>query len=123
MNPALLEKPASRTNVEIEGSKTGNEKNLDSSGYSTESGSKNPENVLPKLKPVPAEADLIPPKTYKQLLLTIVVVTDQNFPAVLPSAESRCLAIMRMEQASMDDLADMFIKIEKQQTFKPALLL
>jgi hypothetical protein len=43
----------------------------------------------------------------------VVFVTDQNFPAVLPSAENRCLAIMRMEQASMDDLADMFIKLAK----------
>jgi hypothetical protein len=43
----------------------------------------------------------------------VVFVTDQNFPAVLPSAGGRCLAIMRMEQASMDDLADMVIKLAK----------
>jgi hypothetical protein len=46
----------------------------------------------------------------------VVFVTDQNFPAVLPSAEGRCLAIMRMEQASMDDLADMVIKLAKTVT-------
>jgi hypothetical protein len=46
----------------------------------------------------------------------VVFVTDQNFPAVLPSAESHCLAIMRMEQASMDDLADLVIKLAKTVT-------
>ncbi len=53
----------------------------------------------------------------------VVFVTDQNFPAVLPSAEGRCLAIMRMEQASMDDLADMVIKLAKQLPFRRALSL
>jgi hypothetical protein len=53
----------------------------------------------------------------------VVVVTDQNFPAVLPSAESRCLAIMHMEQASMDDLADMFIKLAKTTEIPAAPLL
>jgi hypothetical protein len=66
--PAPLEKPASRTTAEIEGSKTRNENNHESSGYSAQSGSKNSENVLPKLKPVLAEADLIPPKTYKAIV-------------------------------------------------------
>ncbi len=46
----------------------------------------------------------------------VVFITDQNFPAVLPSAEGRCLAIMRMEQASMDALADMVIKLAKTVT-------
>ena len=46
----------------------------------------------------------------------VVFVTDQNFPAVLPSAGGRCLAIMRMEQATMDDLADMVIKLAKTVT-------
>jgi hypothetical protein len=102
------------------------------------------ETVLPKIKPIPAEADLIPPKTYKAIVANkklkekvdtiggitsgqdpiecgvdgrpVVFVTDQNFPAVLPSAEGRCLAIMRMEQASMDDLADLVIKLAKPVT-------
>jgi hypothetical protein len=132
-------------------------------------------NVIPKIKPVPAEADLIPPKTYKAIVASkknkekvgtiggitsgqdpvecgsfynssdnrvarsvykevlismsvtslsfnpknwmctacpkshsvveeggrggvdgrpVIIVTDQNFPAVLPSAENHCLAIM-----------------------------
>jgi hypothetical protein len=46
----------------------------------------------------------------------VIFVTDQNFPAVLPSAGGRCLAIMRMEQATMDDLADMVIKLAKTVT-------
>jgi hypothetical protein len=54
--------------AESEANKTRNEKNLESSGYSADSGSENPENVLPKIKPVPNEADLIPPKTYKAIV-------------------------------------------------------
>ncbi len=68
VNSAIMEKPPTRAIAEIEGDKTGNEKNRESSGYSADSGSKNSENVLPKLKPVPAEADLIPPKTYKAIV-------------------------------------------------------
>jgi hypothetical protein len=171
------------------------EKNYEKQNDQTESGSSKitesscSETVLPKIKPVPTEADMIPPKTYKAIvankklkekvgtiggitsgkdpiecgsfynnsdnhvarsvykedLITmsetwlcsacpkshsvleeggrgggdsrpVVFVTDQNFPAVLPSAEGRCLAIMRMEQASMDDLADMVIKLAKTVT-------
>jgi len=169
-------------------------KNQTESGTSELSEASCSETVLPKIKPVPAEADLIPPKTYKAIVANkklkekvgtiggitsgqdpiecgsfynpsdnrvarsvyredlismsvtsmsfnpktwfcttcpkshsvleeggrgggdgrpVVFVTDQNFPAVLPSAGGRCLAIMRMEQASMDDLADMVIKLAK----------
>jgi hypothetical protein len=68
VNPSTLEKPASRVNVENEGSKTRIENIQETFGYSAESGLKNFENVLPKIKPVPAEADLIPPKTYKAIV-------------------------------------------------------
>ncbi len=178
-------------------------KNIENQKNQTESGSSEltenscSETVLPKIKLVPAEADLIPPKTYKAIVANkklkekvgtiggitsgqdpiecvsfynnsdnrvarsvyredlismsvtsmtfnpknwlctacpkshsvleeggrgggdgrpVVFVTDKNFPAVLPSAGGRCLAIMRMEQASMDDLADMVIKLAKNVT-------
>jgi hypothetical protein len=46
----------------------------------------------------------------------VIVVVDQNFPAVLPSAENRCLAIMRLESGSMDELIDLFLKISRPVT-------
>ncbi len=200
----LREKLAARLNAEKKDSNAGNVNSNETSGYSAESGSKNSENVLPKIKTVPAEADLIPPKTYKAIVANkknkekvgtiggitsgqdpvecgsfynssdnrvarsvykedllsmsvtslsfnpknwmrtacpkshsvveeggrggvdgrpVIIVTDQNFPAVLPSAGNRCLAIMRMEQASTDDLADMFIKFAKKRQFRKALWL
>jgi hypothetical protein len=89
MNPALIEKPTSRTNVENEGGKTGNEKNRESSGYSADSGSKNPENVLPKIKPVPAEADLIPPKTYKAIVANKKTKEKVGTPVASPPARTQ----------------------------------
>jgi hypothetical protein len=64
----LREKLAARLNVENNKNSAGNENSNETSGYSADSGSKSSENVLPKIKPVPAEADLIPPKTYKAIV-------------------------------------------------------
>jgi hypothetical protein len=68
VNSGNNEKIVSRSFAESELNKSRNDKIVESSGYSAESGSKTPENVLPKIKPVPAEADLIPPKTYKAIV-------------------------------------------------------
>jgi hypothetical protein len=46
----------------------------------------------------------------------VIVLADQNFPAVLPSAENRCLAIMRLESGSLDELIDLFLKITRPVT-------
>jgi hypothetical protein len=43
----------------------------------------------------------------------VIVLADQNFPAVLPSAENRCLAIIRLESGSLDELIDLFLKIPR----------
>jgi hypothetical protein len=64
----LREKLAARLNAEKNKNNAGNENSNETSGYSADSGSKSSENILPKIKPVPAEADLIPPKTYKAIV-------------------------------------------------------
>ncbi len=46
----------------------GNQKNQTDSGSSKITENSCSETVLPKIKPVPAEADLIPPKTYKAIV-------------------------------------------------------
>ncbi len=43
----------------------------------------------------------------------VIILCDQNFPAVLPSAEKRCLSIIRLEHGSLDDLIDLFLKISR----------
>jgi hypothetical protein len=43
----------------------------------------------------------------------VIVLADQNFPAVLPSGENRCLAIIRLESGSLDELIDLFLKISR----------
>ncbi len=43
----------------------------------------------------------------------VIVLADQNFPAVLPSCENKCLAIARLEKGSLDDLVDFAINITK----------
>ena len=43
----------------------------------------------------------------------MIVLADQNFPAVLPSGENRCLAIIRLESGSLDELIDLFLKISR----------
>jgi hypothetical protein len=49
----------------------------------------------------------------------VIVLVDQNFPAVLPSSENRCLSIIRLEQGSLDDLIDLFVNITRQVTVPP----
>jgi hypothetical protein len=46
----------------------------------------------------------------------VIVFADQNFPAVLPSAENRCLSIIRLESGSLDELIDLFLKISRPVT-------
>ncbi len=41
----------------------------------------------------------------------VIVLTDQNFSAVLPTATGNCLAIIRIEHGSMRDLADLLLAI------------
>jgi hypothetical protein len=43
----------------------------------------------------------------------VIILCDQNFPAVLPSAENRCLSIIRLEHGSLDDLIDLFLKLSR----------
>ncbi len=40
-----------------------------------------------------------------------MVLTDHNFPAVLPTASGNCLAIMRIEHGDMKDLYDLLVSI------------
>jgi hypothetical protein len=46
----------------------------------------------------------------------VIILCDQNFPAVLPSAENRCLSIIRLEHGSLEDLIDLFLKISRPVT-------
>jgi hypothetical protein len=46
----------------------------------------------------------------------VIVLADQNFPAVLPSAENLCLVIIRLESGSLDELIDLFLKISRPVT-------
>jgi hypothetical protein len=64
----LREKLAARLNSEKNMNNAGKDNTNETSGYSAESGSKSSENILPKIKPIPAEADIIPPKTYKAIV-------------------------------------------------------
>ena len=41
----------------------------------------------------------------------VIVLADQNFPAVLPSASGKCLAIIRLEQGRLDEIADLLISV------------
>jgi hypothetical protein len=47
---------------------------------------------------------------------TVIVLADQNFPAVLQSSENRCLSIIRLDQGGLDKLIDLFLKIARQTT-------
>jgi hypothetical protein len=44
----------------------------------------------------------------------VIVLVDQNFPAVLPSSENRCMLIIRLEHGSLDELIDLFLNITRQ---------
>jgi hypothetical protein len=41
----------------------------------------------------------------------VVVLCDQNFPAVLPSAGGKCVAIMRVEHGTLKDLVELIEKV------------
>ena len=41
----------------------------------------------------------------------VVVLCDQNFPAVLPSASGKCVAIMRIEHRTLKDLVELIEKV------------
>ncbi len=47
---------------------------------------------------------------------TVIVLCDQNFPAVLPSIENHCLTIMRLDTGTIEELIDLFLKISKNVT-------
>jgi len=47
---------------------------------------------------------------------TVIVLADQNFPGLLPSAEGKCLAIIRLEKGTMTELVDFAINIAKPVT-------
>jgi hypothetical protein len=53
----------------------------------------------------------------------VIVLADQNFPAVLPSSENRCLSIIRLEHGSLDDLIDLFVNITCQVTVPPGTVI
>ncbi len=40
-----------------------------------------------------------------------MVLCDQNFPAVLPSASGKCVAIMRIEHGTLKDLVELIEKV------------
>jgi len=40
-----------------------------------------------------------------------VVLCDQNFPALLPSASGKCVAIMRIEHGTLKDLVELIEKV------------
>jgi len=50
----------------------------------------------------------------------VIVLADQNFPAVLPSCENKCLAIIRLEKGCLDDLVDFAINITKNSITVPS---
>jgi hypothetical protein len=53
----------------------------------------------------------------------VIVLADQNFPAVLLSSENRCLSIIRLEHGSLDDLIDLFVNITRQVTVPPGTVI
>ena len=44
---------------------------------------------------------------------TVLVLSDQNFPAALPSTDGMCLSVLRVEHASLNELADSFTELTK----------
>jgi hypothetical protein len=50
---------------------------------------------------------------------SVIVLVDQNFPAVLPSCENKCLAIVRLEKGCMDEL-EFAINLTKNSVTVPA---
>ncbi len=41
----------------------------------------------------------------------MIVLCDQNFPAVLPSASGKCVAIMRIEHGTLKELVELIEKV------------
>jgi hypothetical protein len=41
----------------------------------------------------------------------VIVLCDQNFPAVLPSASGKCVAIMRIEHGTLKELVELIEKV------------
>jgi hypothetical protein len=51
---------------------------------------------------------------------SVIVLADKNFPAVLPSRENKCLAIIRLEKGCLDELVDFAINLTKNTVTVPA---
>ncbi len=46
---------------------------------------------------------------------TVILLTDQNFPAVLPTGSGNCLAIIRIDQGKLSELTDLLLSISPEQ--------
>ena len=51
----------------------------------------------------------------------VIILADQNFPAVLPTADGNCLAIIRIDQGKIKDLVDMLFSISPEE-FPPGTI-
>jgi hypothetical protein len=45
----------------------------------------------------------------------MIILADQNFPAVLPTASGSCLAIIRIDQGKIKDLVDLLFSISPEE--------
>ncbi len=45
----------------------------------------------------------------------MIILADQNFPAVLPTADGSCLAIIRIDQGKISDLVDLLFSISPEE--------
>jgi hypothetical protein len=52
---------------------------------------------------------------------TVIILADQNFPAVLPTASGCCLAIIRIDQGKIKDLVDLLFSISPEE-FPPGTI-
>ena len=52
---------------------------------------------------------------------TVIILADQNFPAVLPTASGSCLAIIRIDQGKIKDLVDLLFSISPEE-FPPGTI-
>ena len=46
---------------------------------------------------------------------TVILLTDQNFPAVLPTGSGNCIAIIRIDQGKLSELTDLLLSISPEQ--------
>jgi hypothetical protein len=51
----------------------------------------------------------------------VIILADQNFPAVLPTASGCCLAIIRIDQGKIKDLVDLLFSISPEE-FPPGTI-